>query len=96
MNNNPTAAKRAIPPEHYGTLDVLEPKGIVQVYDNRWWWCLDGDPRKAIFYHGRDKRRYPGSPQCNGNKSISERIPVPFDNAALVFVPRAFVPWKED
>ncbi len=86
----------AIPAEHYRTIDVLEPKGIVQVYNDRWWWCVDGKPEKAVFYFGRNKRNYPGSPQCNGNKAISEKIPVSIENAQLVFVPRAFVPWEDD
>src|ERR1700722_18716194 len=88
--------KKIIPAEHYRTLDVIEPKGIVQVYNERWWWCVDGNPEKAIFYTGSNKRNYPGSPQCNGNKTITERIIPNVQDAQLVFVPRAFVPWVDD
>lgn len=85
----------AIPESHYVTIDVTRLKGIIQVYENRWWWCVDGLPEKAIFYRGANSRRYPGSPQCNGDWRISERIVPPHSGAQLVFIERAFVPWED-
>lgn len=87
--------EKKIPESHYRIIDVKNPRGIVQVCDARWFWCVDGLPEKAIFYIGPQKRRYPGSPQCNENRQISERIIPGVPNAQLVFVPRAFVPWTE-
>lgn len=85
----------SIPATHYRTVDVTRLKGVVQVLDDRWFWCVNGDPKQAIFYTGSDKRRYPGSPQCNGSKAISERVVPPLDGAELVFVKQAFVPWED-
>lgn len=87
-----------IPRDHYRTIDVTvdAAKGIVQVLTNRWWWCVDGTPTKAIFYHGADKRRYPGSRQCNTQKEITERIVPNVENAKLIFIEKAFVPWEDD
>jgi hypothetical protein len=87
----------ALPVEHYVIRDVTSPVGVVRVLRDRWWWCLDGDPRKAVFYIGRGRfaSRRAGSPQCNGNKAITERIPVPFPSAVVCHVPIAFVPVED-
>lgn len=77
------------------TFDVVNPQGIVQVYRNYWWWCVDGDPTKAIFY--KTSSRSPGHAQCNSNKEIAQGVgdkqPYPV-GAQLVQIPLAFVPWE--
>lgn len=88
----------ALPVDQYVLRDVTDPRGVVRVLRDRWWWCVDGDPRKAVFYIGRGRfaRRHVGSPQCNGNRLITERIPVPFESASIVLVPIAFVPAERE
>lgn len=75
--------------------NVVDPSGIVQVYKNFWWWCIDGDPKRAIFY--RLTPRSTGSPQCNSNESIArgvgEKLGYP-EGAQLIHIPLAFVPWE--
>jgi hypothetical protein len=82
----------------YVLRDVTDPRGVVRVLRDHWWWCVDGDPRKAVFYigHGRFAKPRVGSPQCNSNRSISERIPVPFETAVLCQIPMAFAPVERD
>lgn len=46
----------------YIIVDVKEPLDNRVVYKNAWWACIDGDPKKALFYNT--------SPQCNKQKSI--------------------------
>lgn len=48
-------------------LDITEPKDGLIVMKNRWWACIEGDPKKALFF-GQGK-----SPQCNSQQSIIER-----------------------
>lgn len=80
----------------YITRDVVNPKGIVHVYRDFWWWCVDGDPTKAIFY--RRGQRGPGSPQCNSSQMIAQgvgavlRYPA---EAKLVQIQIAFAPWED-
>lgn len=79
--------------------NVIEPTGIVQVYKNYWWWCVNGDPTRAIFYKGMYSRII-GSPQCNANKRICEmvnannRMNYP-EGTQLIQIPLAFVPWED-
>ena len=84
----------AMQPTHYVLRDVTNPRGVVRVLRDHWWWCVDGDPRKAVFYigGGRFAGRRIGSPQCNSNRAITERIPVPFGSAVIRQIPLAFVP----
>lgn len=80
----------------YITHNVLDPTGIVQVYKDYWWWCVDGDPKKALFY--RPGRRGFGSPQCNSNKTISERVGKNLGHdkrAQLIQIPVALSPWED-
>jgi hypothetical protein len=83
--------------DKYVTRNVVDPKGVVQVYKNFWWWCEDGDPTKALFYVGLLRgRRDIGSPQCNANQEIAERVGVRLEHtlrAKLIQIPLAFVPW---
>jgi hypothetical protein len=44
--------------------DITEPKDGLIVYMNAYWLCVDGDPKKALFYHD--------APQCNRDKRIQE------------------------
>lgn len=86
----------ALPPEHYVIRDVTDPRGTVRVLRDHWWWCVDGDPRKAIFYVGRpNSRRHVGSPQCNSNRAITERITTPFETASVCQIPIAFIPVED-
>src|SRR5688572_6202342 len=43
----------------------------VEIYKNYWWACVDGDPKKAVFYSWSSKYR---TPQCNLNKSIMDHV----------------------
>lgn len=45
-------------------------KGLVQIYENRWWAVSDKD---ELYFYGTKRSPY-SSPQCNSNRSISERI----------------------
>lgn len=79
------------------TRDVTQPDGIVQVYRNFWWWCVDGDPRKALFYCPRGRRDV-GSPQCNQSEAVAKRIGEDLhyvECAQMVQIPLAFVPWED-
>jgi hypothetical protein len=84
--------------EHYVIRDVTDPKGVVRVLRDKWWWCVDGDPRKAVFFIGRGRlaRRHVGSPQCNSNRWITERITTPFESAVVTQIQLAFVPIDRD
>lgn len=80
----------------YKERDVVEPKGIVQVMRDHWWWCMDGDPKRALFYAPR--MRDVGSPQCNSIEAVAKRIGenLGHDKAAvLIHIPLAFAPWEE-
>lgn len=76
-------------------VNVLEPAGEVQVYRNYWWWCVDGDPKRALFYARR--KHEVGSPQCNFNKAVAEVVGKKLEQdsiAQLIQIPLAFVPWE--
>lgn len=77
--------------------NVVDPSGIVQVYKNYWWWCVEGDPTRAIFFvRGRSSRDI-GSAQCNHSQEIAQAVGEKMDYstwAQLVQIPLAFVPWK--
>lgn len=78
--------------------NVIDPKGIVQVYKNYWWWCEDGDPTKALFYKATEKWRSTGAPQCNANEDIARSIGARLnygENIKLVQIPLAFEPWED-
>ena len=78
------------------THNVIEPKGIVQVYRDFWWWCLDGDPSRALFY--RPRKRGCGSPQCNSSEAVVRKVGEGLGHdkrAKLIQIPLAFVPWEE-
>lgn len=83
-------------PEDYIYRDVTDPKGIVQVYRDYWWWCKNGDPKHAMFY--RPRSRGYGSAQCNSSKACAEGVGVQLgypDVAQLIQIPLAFVPWED-
>ena len=50
----------------YNTKDVSTPRDGYTVYMNRYWVCVDGDPKQALFYGD--------SPQCNRNKYVPETM----------------------
>lgn len=76
--------------DYYRTRDVSEPRGVVRVMKDRWWWCIAGDASRALFYVGKNARF--ASPQCNVNRAICERIRPPHPDAELVYLPVAFAP----
>lgn len=49
----------------FNEIDVTEPVSGRTVYRGAYWVCVEGDPKRALFYGS--------SPQCNTNKSIVER-----------------------
>ncbi len=83
--------------------DVIHPSGIVQVYKDYWWWCVNGDPTRAIFYCYKGKYPYArrmGAPQCNADKRICQMknadncMNYP-EGTQLIQIPLAFVPWED-
>lgn len=74
--------------ERFSFVNLLDPTGVVQVLENKWFWCEDGDPTKGVVF---DKF----SPQCNSNKRIAETFSIGriFPSAKLIFVEKCFVPW---
>jgi hypothetical protein len=79
----------------YVERNVVEPKGIVQVHRDYWFWCVDGDPKRALFYTGG--RRGYGHPQCNSSQTTAQRVGESLKHdtrAQLVQIPLAFVPWE--
>lgn len=82
------------PESFYIERNVVDPEGIVQVYKDRWWWCVEGDPKRALFY--RRHKRDVGSPQCNGSQALAESVGANLkhaERAQLIHIPLAFVPW---
>lgn len=80
----------------YATRNVLEPKGIVKTYRDFWWWCVDGDPKKAIVYK---PSRYGEYPQCNSSEKcarvVGEKLLSEYpEGAQLIHIPLAFMPWE--
>lgn len=80
----------------YRIVDVTPDKavGSVRVIRNHWWWLIDGDPSKAVFYVGTGWRTR-WSPQCNTDRRIVDSLGVPFEGAKVTFVPIAFAPRSE-
>lgn len=84
--------KDEIRKKKYSTIDATLPLnkgGVVQVLENKYWWCLDGNPKQALVYN-----RF--SPQCNSNKQIVESnslIPRIFADAEIVFIELCFCEW---
>lgn len=81
-------------PENYRIIDVTEPHGTVRAIRNHWWWLIDGDARKAVFYVGKGWRTA-WSPQCNTDRRIVDGLGVPFENAKVTRLPLAFAPERE-
>lgn len=80
----------------YKERNVIDPKGIVQVMKGFWWWCIDGDPTKALFY--APKRKEIGSPQCNSVEAVARTVGARLGHdqrAQLVQIPVAFSPWED-
>lgn len=80
--------------EQYKEVNVIEPNGVVQVFKNYWWWCVEGDPTRALFY--APGKRDVGSPQCNFNHALALRIGESLaheQRAKLIQIPLAFAPW---
>jgi hypothetical protein len=80
----------------YVERNVIDPKGIVQVYRDSWFWCVEGDPKRALFYTAG--RRGVGSPQCNLNQAVAQRVGENLKHdtrAQLVQIPMAFIPWED-
>ena len=77
----------------YVTLNVTSEAafGLIRVIVNHYWWTIDNDPAKAIFY--RD--RYGYYPQCNTARRIVEGLEVPFENATITLIPKAFAPERQ-
>jgi len=80
----------------YVERNVVEPTGVVQVYRDFWWWCAEGDPKRALFYV-RDVRDV-GLPQCNLSREICKSRERRLRRGSshpvtLVQIPFAFEPW---
>jgi hypothetical protein len=75
---------------NYAIIDVTPEAafGLIHVIVNHYWWTIDNDPTKAIFY--RD--RHGLYPQCNTARRIVEGLEVPFENATITLIPKAFAP----
>jgi hypothetical protein len=81
--------------EDFKERNVVDPSGIVQVIKNYWWWCVDGDPARALFYAPR--RSEIGSPQCNQSEAIARRVGESLGHdkrAQMVQIPLALSPWE--
>ncbi len=79
----------------YVERNVVEPKGIVQVHKDYWWWCVEGDPKRALF--ATWKASDIGSPQCNANEELARVVGTKLGHdqrAKLIQIPMAFVPWE--
>jgi hypothetical protein len=81
----------------YFEQDVLEPThSIVSVYRDYWWWCVEGDPKRALFWRSSDRDRV-GHAQCNHSKECAEAVGKRLGHdtrATLVQIPLAFAPWE--
>jgi hypothetical protein len=80
----------------YKERNVVDPKGIVQVMKNYWWWCVVGDPTRALFYAPRKSGI--GSPQCNPIEAVAQRVGENLGHdkrAQLIQIPLAFSPWED-
>lgn len=81
----------------YKERNVVEPSGIVQVYRDYWWWCVEGDPTRALFYAPHKKET--GSPQCSISEAVVRSVGGTLGHdkrAQLVKIPLAFAPWEEN
>lgn len=77
--------------KHFNTKDVTEPESGLVCYTKSWWTCVDGDPKKALFYGD--------SPQCNKDKRICEHL-LKGDlykgmSVSIVFINVAYVPQRD-
>jgi len=67
-------------------VDITVPVDGRRVIADSYWCCVDGDPKKALFYGD--------SPQCNKVESIvkhnSEKLFDPEDNVKIVHVSVAY------
>lgn len=72
----------------FSTQDVVTPKnGVYKVYVNYYWWCEDGDPKKAIIFKGF-------APQCNSDRRILEGSNPPYTGCEIVKIPVAYREWE--
>lgn len=60
--------------EHYLERDVTEPINGLTVKRNHWWLCVNGDPKRALFYKVSSYKVEFSAPQCNVDKSIVESL----------------------
>ena len=80
----------------YKERNVVDPKGIVRVMRDYWWWCVGGEPTRALFYAPR--RSELGSPQCNSNEIVARKVGTSLGHdmrAELIKIPLAFSPWED-
>lgn len=67
-------------------IDITTPVDGRRVIADSYWCCVDGDPKRALFYGD--------SPQCNKNARIVEsnagRLFKPDENVKIVFVNVAY------
>lgn len=73
----------------FNTKDVTEPKEGLVVYKDAYWFCVDGDPKQALFF-GK-------FPQCNKNKNVQDWMMkqdqyAKQGNLQIVLIETAFVP----
>jgi len=78
-------------PENYVERDVTQAMNGLTVKRNHWWLCVDGDPKRALFWKVRSYKSQFDSPQCNVDKRIVEHLnEVP--GVVPTFIPIAYVP----
>lgn len=67
-------------------VELTSPREGSIVYLNRWWVITEND--EVLFYTARGSF----SPQCNGNKTVAERVLKLYPNAHIEQIPVAYVP----
>lgn len=71
---------------------TTEGKSTVRIIRDAYWWCREGDHRRALVY-----KKY--NPQCNHIRSIAlsfKSIKRLFPDAELIKIPLAFCPLDTD
>lgn len=83
---------------YYDVTQLAE--GLVIIAKDHWWLCVDGDPKKAVFW-SRDKiiNICKMRAQCNQDKRIVEHLKQRFgmyDDFHIVQIPAACYPTSYD
>lgn len=84
----------AIKLDSYIERDVTEPMNGAIVKRNHWWLCVDGDPKRALFYKVSSYKVSFSAPQCNTDKRIVESLNE-MENVKATFIAIAYVPSRD-